>query len=364
MSVVGSNLGRPLRVAFDGRPLLPPHTGVYRYTAGLLAGLEEVAVDALQLSVLRPPRAMATSRWVLLDLQQATGRGFDVVHFPFYYPPLLPRCPVTVTVHDTLVLEHPEWFPWAWGSLMRFLINRGARRAAAVVTPSRHVAASLERLCGVAAERLRVIPHGVDTKTWFPPPAAAIASLRRQLDLPRRWIVQLGAVEPRRGVDLLLQAAQVLRRHDEELEVVLVGGVRRPIPALLPPPPWVRVIPWLEDPLLPPLLAGAVAVVAPSRGEGFDLPVLEALACGAAVVASDIPVHREHFAGAVELFPSNDAGALAAALSRLLGHLEHGNSLRAAALAHARRFTWSDCARAHLALWREVVHRPGGRDRR
>ncbi|MEP0774795.1 MAG: glycosyltransferase [Acidobacteriota bacterium] len=355
--MVGSNLGRPLRVAFDGRPLLPPHTGVYRYTAGLLAGLEEVASEALQLTVLRPPRAMATSRWVLLDMQRVTGRGFDVVHFPFYYPPLVPRCPVTVTVHDTLVLEHPDWFPRAWGGLMRLLIARGARRAAAVVTPSRHVATSVERLCGVAAERLRVIPHGVDARTWFPPPPAAIAALRRQLDLPRRWIVQLGAVEPRRGVDLLLRAAQTLRLQEGELEVVLVGGVRRPIPELRPPPPGVRVIPWLDDPLLPPLLAGAAAVVAPSRGEGFDLPVLEALACGAAVVASDIPVHREHFAGAVELFPSGDAGALAAALSRLLVDPARGNSLRAAAVAHARRFTWSECARAHLALWREVVQR-------
>lgn len=360
---MGSNLGRPLRVVFDGRPLLPPLTGVYRYTAGLLAGLEEVAGDALELTVLRPPRAMATSRWVLLGMQRATGRGFDIAHFPFYYPPLFPRCPVTVAVHDTLVLEHPEWFPRAWGGLMRLLIARGARRATAVVAPSRHVALALERLSGVPGSRILVIPYGVDPKIWFPPPPATLATLRRQLALPERWIVQLGAVEPRRGVDLLLTAAKALRRHDSEFVVLLVGGVRTPIPELRHPPPWVRVIPWLDDPLLPPLLAGAQAVVAPSRGEGFDLPVLEALACGAAVVASDIPVHREHFAGAVELFPSGDAGALAEALSRVLGSADHRNSLRTAAIGHARKFTWSECAKRHLSLWEEIRDRARSRDR-
>ncbi len=344
-----------LRLGLDGKPLLPPRTGVYRYTAGLLRGLETIAGGNLELTLHTPRRPLPTTLWVLCSLQRATTKGLDVLHCPFYYPPLFPGCPVTATVHDALVLEHPEWFPRAWGALMRRLIRRGARTAAALVTPSLHVARTVEECCGVPLQRIRVIPHGVDTAVWSPPSPDAVGAVRHRFGLRGRWLVQLGAVEPRRGVDLLLQAAAPLRRLHTDLEVVLAGGVRAPIAELSRPPGWVRVIPWVEDEELPALLAGAAAVAAPSRGEGFDLPVLEALACGAVVVASDIPVHVEHFAGAVELFRSGDADALAAAIAGVLDDTARQQRLRGAARALAARFTWEESARLHLALWREVA---------
>lgn len=344
-----------LRIGLDGKPLLPPRTGVYRYTAGLVEGLRAMPGGGFQLAILTPPRPTATTPWVLLSLQRATMRGFDVVHFPFYYPPLFPRCPVTVTVHDVLVLEHPEWFPRAWGTLTGRLIRRGARTADALIAPSRHVALAIEEYCGVPAQRVRVIPHGVNAALWSPPTPAAIAGVRSQFGLHGRWIVQLGAVEPRRGVDLLLRAAATLRRQHPDIDVVLVGSIRTPIGELLHPPPWVRLIPWLDDQALPALLAGAAAVAAPSRGEGFDFPVLESLACGAIVVASDIPVHVEHFAGAVEFFRNGDAGALASALGCVLTDAARQEELRSASLALANRFTWEESARLHLSLWREIT---------
>jgi glycosyltransferase involved in cell wall biosynthesis len=155
-------------------------------------------------------------------------------------------------------------------------------------------------------------------------------------------------------VDLALAAVASLRQRDPDLELVLVGTPRAHVPALEQPPPWVRLLGWVEDADLPALYAGAEAVLAPSRGEGFDLPLLEALACGAVVVASDIPVHREHFTPAVELFASGDAEALVEAAARVLGDSERAARLRTAGRALAAGFKWEDVARRHLDLWLEV----------
>ncbi len=345
-----------LRLGLDGKPLLPPRTGVCRYTAGLLQGLEAVAGDTLAGTLVTPPRPLPTTRWALFSLQRVTAKGFDVLHCPFNYPPLRPRCPVTVTVHDGLVFEHLEWLPRLWGALMRHLIRRKTSVAAALVVPSRHVAQIVEQYCKVPPLRIRVIPHGLDPAIFSAPAPAAVAALRQRFDLHGRWIVQLGAVEPRRGVDVLVQASAALRRLYPDLEVFLVGGVRTPIAERRRPPRWIRIIPWVDDKDVPALLVGAAVVVAASRGEGFDLPVLEALACRALVVASDIPVHVEQFAAAAELFSSGDADALASTLAAVLADPARQLRLRQAARTHAYRFSWKKAAAGqHLALWRKVA---------
>jgi glycosyltransferase involved in cell wall biosynthesis len=343
-----------LRVGLDGKSLLPPRAGVARYLEGLLAGWEALPHPDAELTVLRPDARRRTLPWVLWSMQRATSRGFAVFHFPFYYPPLAPRCPVTVAIHDVLVLEHPEWFQRAWMSPLRLLLPRGARRAAAVVTGSRSVAEAIAERCRIPIERVVLTGYGVDRTRFAPPEPAHAGEVRRRLGLARPYLLQLGSLEPRRGVDLALAAVRELRQSHPELELVLVGEVRAPVPALAQPPPWLRRLGWVDDADLPALYAGAAAVLAPSRGEGFDLPLAEALACGAAAVASDIPVHREHFASAVEFFASGDAEALTAATRTVLEDSARATALRAAGPAHTARFDWNEVARRHLELWRTV----------
>jgi len=346
-----------MRVGIDGKCLLGPPGGVGRYLQGLLAGCEVVSHPDVELEVLDPGRSRRTLPWVLLDLQRATARGFDVFHFPFYYPPLWPRCPVTIAIHDLLVLEHPEWFPRVWANPMRQLVPRGARNAAAVVTDSACVANAISERLGVARARIHLTGCGVDRRRFARPSPEHVAAVRTRLELAHPFLLQLGALEPRRGVDLSIAATRELRGRFGELELVLVGGVRAPVRDLAGAPPWVRRLDGVDDALLPALFAAAEAVLAPSRGEGFDLPVLEALACGAVVVASDIPVHREHFAAAVELFASGDAEALAAAIVTVLEDSARASSLHAAGPHLASGFTWEEVARRHLEVWRSV----GGR---
>jgi glycosyltransferase involved in cell wall biosynthesis len=344
-------------VAIDGKCLQPPRAGVARYLEGLLAGLAELGDDGVAVELVRPSRRRRTLPWVLWDLQRATGRGHSVFHFPFYYPPLLPHCRYTVAIHDVLVLEHPEWFPRAWANPIRRLLPRGARRAAAVIASGTANAEKIAALCRMPRERVHVIPYGLDTDLFAPPAAARMSEVLARLGVRSPFLLQVGAFEPRRGIDLSLAATAALRAEGRAVELVVVGVPRTPVPELAARPPWLHVIGRVDDADLPALYAGATAVLAPSRGEGFDLPVLEAIACGAAVVASDIDVHREHFASAVELFASGDAGALAAACRSVLLADGRATALRAAGPCHAARFTWRECARRHVAVWREVARR-------
>jgi alpha-1,3-rhamnosyl/mannosyltransferase len=346
-----------LRVGVDGKCLLPPRAGVARYLDGLLGGLQELGGAGVAVEMVRPERPRRTLPWVLWDLQRATGRGYPVFHFPFYYPPLFPLCPITVAVHDVLVLEHPEWFPRAWANPIRRLLPRGARRAAAVIASGVANAEKIATLCRMPRERVHAIPYGLDAGHFAPPGAASVAATLSRLRLRPPFMLQVGAFEPRRGFDLSLAATAALRNEGRDVELVVVGEPRTPVPELAAPPPWLRVVGRVDDADLPALYAGAAAVLAPSRGEGFDLPVLEAIACGAAVVASDIDVHCEHFAPAVELFASGDAGALAAACRLVLLAGDRAAGLRAAGPRHAARFTWRECARRHAELWREVARR-------
>ncbi len=346
---------RPVRVAIDGKALVPPRTGVGRYLAGLLAGIGELAPADVVIDLLTPQTPRRTLPWILLELQRASRRGFSVLHLPFYYGPLAPACPTVLVVHDLLALEHPEWFRPRHLNPIRLLLPPSARRAAAVVTFSSAVAAAVEARLGIDGRRVRVIPHGVDRQLFHPPTPAEVAACRARHALHHPYLLHLGATEPRRGVDLALAAAAAVRRRISDLELVVVGGARMAVPCLDAPPPWVRRLGHLDDEALSPLLAGAAAVVAPSRGEGFDLPVLEAHSSGAAVVASDIPPHVEHFADGVELFPSGSVEALAAALLAVMEDADRASALRRAGQAVAARFSWTASAAAHLALWREVA---------
>jgi glycosyltransferase involved in cell wall biosynthesis len=344
-----------MRVGVDAKCLLPPKGGVARYLEGVLLGLDALGDRAHSLELLRPRRVRRTLPWVLWDLQLASGRGLDVLHCPFYYPPLAPRCPTTVAVHDVLPLEHPEWFPRQWPDTLRLMIPAGARRAAAVVTFARATAARIVELCRVPPERVRVVPHGVERRRFTPQRAERVAALRRKLALERPFVLQFGAIEARRGADLAVRAVASLRARLGDLDLALAGPERARVPGLDETPAWVRRLGAVAEEDVPALFCAAEVVVAPSRGEGFDLPVLEALACGAPVVASDIDVHVEHFADAVEFFPDGDAEALEAAVMRVLTDGERGRALRAAGSRLVSRFSWEASARSHLDVWREVV---------
>ncbi|MFD0923576.1 glycosyltransferase family 4 protein [Saccharopolyspora rosea] len=339
----------------DGTPLLGRRTGIGRYTASLadaLASLVDVrlvgftargwrglrsAVPAGTRAVGPPlPARLLRACWArgsFPPVELLAGRA-DVVHGTnFVLPPPL-RARGVVTVHDLAFLDDPRLADPDLPALAR----RSAQRAAVVCTPTAAVADAVSARWDVPRDGVVVTPLGVD-RAWFDaaPPDPA---LRVHFGLPPEYLLFVGADGPRKGLDTLLRALA------PDLPPLVIAGPGASRPAD------VARTGYLPDPVLRRVVAGASALVLPSRDEGFGLPALEALACGIPVVCSDIPALREVTAGHAALFPRDDVDALRDALREALSRPRDGADARR---AHAARFTWRACAEATLEAYRRAV---------
>jgi glycosyltransferase involved in cell wall biosynthesis len=356
-----------VRVLVDGTPLLGRRTGVGRYTAALTEELASMAgvdirVFALTLrgwralrSVLphevwarglpAPARALR-ALWLRSSFPPIELiAGFsDVVHGTNFVLPVAARAGGVLTIHDLAFLDRPEELPPSDRELPA-LVRRSAARARVVCTPTKAVATSVVERLGVPSERVMVTPLGVDA-AWFTalPPTE---QLRRRLRLPQRYLLFVGAEGPRKGLDVLRRAHE----STPALPPLVLAG---------PSPSGVdgRVIHtgYLPDVELRSVVAGAAAVVLPSRDEGFGLPVLEALACNVPVVCSDIAALREVAGDQATLVPYGDVEGLAHGLTEALAD-PPPLAVLAARRAHAAGFTWRRCAEATVAAYRRAAHR-------
>ncbi|MGH3686229.1 MAG: glycosyltransferase family 4 protein [Pseudonocardiaceae bacterium] len=272
--------------------------------------------------------------------------GGDSVHAP---TPLAPPGPgrdgeLVITVHDTVPWTHPDGLTRRGAGWHRRMIGRAARRADALVVPTAAVAHDLPRQvpCPVP---VHVVGEGVTAAvTRMPAEAAAIVT---QLGLPPSYVLAVGTVEPRKGLDTLLAALAAL-----ELPVVLVGqpGWGRLDPAALArqcglDPARVHVLGRVSDAELAVVLHHAAVLAAPSLAEGFGLPVLEAMAAGVPVVHSDAPALVEVAGGAGVVVPRGDPAALAVALRTVLSDPGTAQAMIVAGRRRAAQFSWERTAR-------------------
>ncbi|NOZ79016.1 MAG: glycosyltransferase family 4 protein [Acidobacteria bacterium] len=344
-----------LRVALDAKQMMGRPTGVGRVIGGVIAGLSRLALPGIETRLLSPREGARTLPWIELGLPWR-ARGSDVLHCPFYYRPLVAPCPTVVMIHDVLPVTHPEWFPRRGRHPFAELMLWSARHAAAVVTPSEAVLAELVRLAGPFGQRARVIAHGVDRERFRPLPGDHASPVLDRLGIQAPYLLTVGSLHPRRGIDTALEALGLLLEGRPELMLVIVGKEEHRWGSV-PERVGERVVftGYLPDVDLPLLMNGAEVMLSLSRGEGFDLPLLEALACGTPVVASDIDVHREHFEAWARLVPPDDAEAVASAVEDVLRR-PPDRRLREehAAIIH-ERFRWEDSARAHVEVWRRAA---------
>lgn len=346
-----------MRVLLDGTPLLGARTGIGRYTATLLTALAErsdvdvsvvgftargwgrlsSAVPAgVRVTGLPAPARALRACWARGPFPpvELLARPADVVHATNFVLPPSARAAGVVTVHDLAFLDAPGESP---DPALPDLVRRSVQRARVVCTPTEAVATTVSERLGVPRAKIVVTPLGVDPG-WF--------EVRRAPDtrLPRDYLLFVGADGPRKRLDMLLRA------HCPELPPLVVAG-----PGQSDPDGRVLRTGYLPDDELRRVVAGARALVLPSRDEGFGLPVLEALATGTPVVCSDIPALREVAGGHAELFSPDDARGLREALERALDCSRDATS-DARRREHAAGFTWQACADATIHAYTRARH--------
>ncbi|MGH9169313.1 MAG: glycosyltransferase family 4 protein [Acidimicrobiales bacterium] len=302
-------------------------------------------------------------------LGPAIGRAgppaIRVHHGPHYtLPRRLGGVPAVVTVHDMTFFDHPEWHEKAKVPFFRQAIKRSATRADVIICVSELTAERLKALLAPVGA-VAVIPHGVDHRRFRPAGGPEEAELDAVLVTQAGvggstpYILHLGTNEPRKGVADLLGAFNLVAPDVPELELVLAGltgwgssGVEAAIEAS-PFGSRIRRLGYVADESVPALLRRAAVVAYPSYEEGFGLPALEALACGAPLVTTSATAMSEVAGDSAWTCPAGEPEALAGALVAALGASASERARRQdSGVARAGSFTWDRTAEAHVAAYR------------
>jgi glycosyltransferase involved in cell wall biosynthesis len=283
--------------------------------------------------------------------------GVRRFHATDHLLPKLSTARSVFTLHDTAYLRYPEYYLPRNRIYLRVMMPRFLRRADRVIVVSEHTRGDALRHYGLDPVSVDVIPEGVDP--WFTPeqPPARIDAVRRRFELPPRYVLSVGTIQPRKNLVSLLEAFAVLRRREPDLGLVVAGARgwlyesffdRRRALGLEEA---VVVTGAVSDDDLPALYAGAEVFAYPSVYEGFGLPPLEAMASGTPVVSSNATSLPEVVGDAGVLVEPLDVDAWVTEIDRLLHDDDRRRDLRDRGLARAQTFTWERAARRTLDVY-------------
>jgi alpha-1,3-rhamnosyl/mannosyltransferase len=349
-----------MRVAIDATPLTLSSGGLQRYTQELSVALAEnfpqdefylVSDQRFGMPHTAPlnlrrgggPRVPAERRWWLWGLNRELQRlEAGLFHGTDFAVPYLARRPSVLTLHDLSPWMDAAWHPDADRVRQRTPLLIGLGFATMIVTPSEAVRKQAIERFRIHPDRIRAVPH-------------AAAACFRPLPAPpgAPYFLYAGTLEPRKNISGLVAAWREVRRL--HLVDLVLAGRRRPDFAQLSPEPGLQIIGEVSDERLAQLLAGTLAFVYPSFYEGFGLPVLEAMQCGACVIASRDPAITEVAAGAALGAGSHDE--LVRAMLDIAAHPERAEPWRERGLRRAAEFSWRRTAQLTHQVYEEALQR-------
>ena len=341
----------------DGTALAAPQAGIGTYTREILAALAGRA----RFTIYGPGhRLIPGPRFAgrhLVWPGRIRRLAPDLFFGPMGQLPLgRVGCPSVVTIHDLAIYIRPEWFPPGQPLSTRLVVPRSIERATSLIAVSQNTARDLASLFDRRLEEITVIQEGV-APGFHPLPVEQLPAYRRRFELPERFILFVGSIEPRKNLTTLLQAwAQLPDRPD----LVIAGAwgwkyepIRDQIERL---GPGVRLLGPVEPADLPGLYNVATVLAHPAHYEGFGLTPLESMACGTPVVSSNAASLPEVVGEAALLVNPADVDGWTAALERVLHDPGVASDLRRKGVVRAAEFTWE---KAGARTWR-VLERAAG----
>jgi glycosyltransferase involved in cell wall biosynthesis len=349
------SLGRSLR------PLLGERLAFfYNAEAGIepLAGLSDVPARTVSLGY-KPWRMLV---WLGQLARVPFNRllpGVSLYHATEHLLMPLPRTPTVLTVHDLIFRRYPAHHKPLNRGYLNLTMPLFCRRASHIIAVSEQTKRDVMEAYGIPGEKITVV-YEAAAPGFKPQEPAAIAAARARYGLPERYLLSVGTIEPRKNLARVLAAFEQL--HGEGLVDAFVivgkkGWLYEDFFARLEQSPARHAVifpGWVADDDLPALYAGAGAVAFPSEYEGFGLPVLEGMACGAPVVCSNTSSLPEIAGDAALLVDPVDTAAITSALRRILREPELAAELRRRGHAQAGRFSWDATAIQTVAVYERL----------
>jgi len=349
-------------VGLDGIPLSQSLTGVGHYTLELAQALARISPED-RFELVSPSGSLSgLSRrfWWQMGLPLHIRRSrFSVFHGTNYSVPLVKTCPTVVTIHDLSLLLWPQTHAPHLARRARWRLPLMARKADAIIVPSQGIKTEVVEHLRIDESKITVIPEAPRASFW---PVAETAAVRRRLNVGDDFILFVGTIEPRKNLLTLVRAfEEIIRNSASQTQLVIAGDegwLTGELHGFLKNADFsehVRLVGYLADDDLRALYSSCRIFVYPSLYEGFGLPLLEAMACGAPVITSNIPSIRETVGDVALLVTPTEVDELARSLIRLLENPTEREQRSAAGKQHASKFSWDKTAAATLDLYRQVI---------
>lgn len=298
---------------------------------------------------------------VLLPLA-CRRESVDLLHCPKSAVPLWSPCPTVVTLHDLIPITHPETETRAAQLYWRLQIPIAARRATFIITDSDHARREIVEMFGVPDQRIAVTPLGYPPSMDAVPEPERAANVRRRYGLPDSYILYVGTIQPRKNLNMLIEAYSLLRREGSTTHKLVIVGRKGWLYETL----FARISElglgddvifsgFVPDEELPDLYDGACLFVYLSLFEGFGLPPLEAMARGVPVVTSNTTSLPEVVGEAGITVPPGSLDDVVAGMRRVLTDSILAKHLSSSGKMRARQFSWQQTARLTLEIYRRVA---------